>query len=456
MFEKVLVANRGEIAVRVIRALQELGVGSVAVYSEPDRDAPHVRLADEAHAIGPGPASASYLDAGAILDVGLRSGCEAIHPGYGFLSESAGFAQRCADAGVTFVGPSPGAIEAMGSKTRARELVARLGVPIVPGSDAAVETARDARTAAERIGYPVAVKAAGGGGGMGFRVATSEAELDAALEAVRAEGARFFGDPAVYLERYFDDPRHVEVQVVGDRHGAVVHLGERDCSIQRRHQKLVEETPAPTVGPALRARLGEQAVRIAASIGYTSAGTVEGLLVGEDFHFLEMNTRLQVEHAVTEMTTGLDLVREQLRVAAGLPLSVTQDQVTLDGAAVECRINAEAAHRGFLPSPGTITGYREPSGPGVRVDSGVALGYTVPPFYDSLLAKLVAWGVSREAATGRMLAALDEFEIDGIDTLIPFHRHLLRSAQWRRAETARDLVGDRRWLRSTAEAARGG
>jgi acetyl/propionyl-CoA carboxylase alpha subunit len=299
----------------------------------------------------------------------------------------------------------------------------------------------------------VAVKAVGGGGGMGFRVAGAEAELDAALEAVRAEGARFFGDPAVYLERYLDDPRHVEVQVIGDGHGAVVHLGERDCSIQRRHQKLVEETPAPTVDAALRARIGEQAVRIARSIGYTSAGTVEGLLLGEDFHFLEMNTRLQVEHPVTEMATGVDIVREQLRVAAGLPLSVTQDQVSLEGAAIECRINAEAAHRGFLPSPGTITGYREPSGPGIRVDSGVALGYTVPPFYDSLLAKLVAWDASREAATERLLAALDEFEVEGLDTLIPFHRRLLRSPQWQRAETARDLVGDRRWLRSTADVA---
>ena len=450
MFDRVLVANRGEIAVRVVRALGELGVASVAVFSDPDREAPHVGLADEAHRIGPGPARESYLDADAIIDVARRTGCEAIHPGYGFLSENAAFAQRCADAGLVFVGPGPDAIEAMGSKTRAREVVARLGVPVVPGSDAAVESVAEARAAAERIGYPVAVKASGGGGGMGFRVAGSEGELEAALEAVRGEGSRFFGDAAVYLERYFDDPRHVEVQVLGDGHGAVVHLGERDCSIQRRHQKLVEESPAPTVGAALRTRMGEQAVRIARSIGYTSAGTIEGLLVGEDFYFLEMNTRLQVEHTVTEMTTGLDLVHEQLRVAAGDPLSVTQAQVAPRGVAIECRINAEAAHKGFIPSPGAITSYREPAGPGVRVDSGVAAGFTVPAYYDSLLAKLIVHDVSREAATERMLDALDGFEIGGIQTLIPFHGHLLRTPQWREAQTARDLVGDRRWLRSTA------
>ena len=452
MFRKVLVANRGEIAVRVLRALNELGVESVAVFSEPDREAPHVGLADEAHLIGPAPARDSYLNADVILDVARRSGCEAIHPGYGFLSENAAFAQRCADDGLVFVGPGPDAIEAMGSKTRAREIVAGLGVPIVPGSDAAVRTIEEARVAAEHIGYPVAVKASGGGGGMGFRVAATEADLEAALEAVRGEGSRFFGDAAVYLERYFDDPRHVEVQVLGDGRGAVIHLGERDCSIQRRHQKLVEETPAPTVHPSLRAHMGELAVRIASSIGYASTGTVEGLLVDGDFYFLEMNTRLQVEHTVTEMTTGIDLVHEQLRIAAGHPLGLTQDEVALDGVAIECRINAEAAHKGFIPSPGTITAYREPAGPGVRVDSGVALGFTVPAFYDSLLAKLVVHDVTRKAATERMLAALDEFEIEGVATLIPFHRHLLRTPQWRRADTGRDLVGDRRWLKSTAGA----
>jgi len=456
MFDGVLVANRGEIAVRIIRGLHRLGVRSVAVFSEADRAAPHVGLADEAHLIGPPPARASYLDADAILEAARRSGCEAIHPGYGFLSENAAFAQRCADAGIVFVGPGPDAIEAMGSKIRAREIVARLGVPVVPGSDGAVATTGEALAAAERIGYPIAVKASGGGGGMGFRVAGSPAELDAALDAVRGEGERFFGDATVHLERYFDDPRHVEVQVLGDGRGTVIHLGERDCSIQRRHQKLVEETPAPTVDAGLRERLGEQAVRIAASIGYASAGTIEGLLVDGEFYFLEMNTRLQVEHTVTEMTTGIDLVHEQLRVAAGEALSVTQDEVVNDGVAIECRINAEAAHRGFIPSPGTVTGYREPAGPGVRVDSGVAEGVTVPADYDSLLAKLVVRDVSREAATERMLGALEAFTIEGVQTLIPFHRRLLRSEQWRRAETARDLLADRRWLRSTADAVDGG
>ena len=453
MVEKVLVANRGEVAVRVVRALRELGIGSVAVYSEPDAGAPHARLADEAHPIGPGPAAESYLDARTLVDVALRTGCDAVHPGYGFLSENAAFAERCAAAGLAFVGPSPEVIEAMGSKTRAREIVSRLGIPVVPGSEGPVGSARYAADEAERIGYPVAVKASGGGGGMGFRVAASPDDLEAALEAVRAEGTRFFGDPAVYLERYFEDPRHVEVQVLGDGEGAVVHLGERDCTVQRRHQKLVEEAPAPTVGTLLRARLGEQAVRIARHIGYASAGTVEGWLVGDDFYFLEMNTRLQVEHPVTEMTTGVDLVAEQLRIASGLPLTVRQEDVTIRGSAIECRINAEAAHRGFIPSPRTVTAYREPEGEGVRVDSGVALGYAVPSFYDSLLAKLIVWHESREAATERMLEALDDFELEGPDTLIPFHRHLLRSRQWRAGGTARDLLGDRTWLKSTAGAA---
>jgi acetyl-CoA/propionyl-CoA carboxylase, biotin carboxylase, biotin carboxyl carrier protein len=450
VLEKVLVANRGEVAVRVIRALRALGVASVAVYSEPDAGAPHARLADEAHPIGPGPAAESYLDARALVDLALRTGCDAVHPGYGFLSENAAFAERCAAAGLAFVGPAPDAIEAMGSKTRARELVARLGIPVVPGSAGAVGSARYAREAADEIGYPVAVKAAGGGGGMGFRVAADGDELEAALDAVREEGARLFGDPAVYLERYFEDPRHVEVQVLADGGGGIVHLGERDCTVQRRHQKLVEEAPAPTVGAALRARLGEQAVRIARSIGYASAGTIEGLLVGDDFYFLEMNTRLQVEHPVTEMTTGIDLVAEQLRIASGLPLGIAQQDVRFDGAAIECRINAEAAHLGFMPSPRTITAYREPSGPGVRVDSGVELGFAVPSFYDSLLAKVIVHAESREAATERMLEALADFELEGPDTLIPFHRHLLATPQWRQAGTARDLLGDRRWLRSTA------
>jgi acetyl-CoA carboxylase biotin carboxylase subunit len=446
---KVLVANRGEVAVRVLRTLRELGLPSVAIYSEADADAPHVRLADEAHCVGPAPPAESYLDADAILAVCRASGADALHPGYGFLSENADFAARCGEAGVTFVGPSPDAIAQIGEKTAARRLVASLGIPVVPGTDRPVESVEDARVAAAAIGYPVAVKAAGGGGGIGFRVAAEADALAAALEAVAAEGSRFFASSSVYLERYFDDPRHVEVQVLADGDGRVVTLGERDCTIQRRHQKLVEETPAPTIDEPLRARIAEHARRIAAAIGYTSAGTVEGLVVGSDFYFLELNARLQVEHPVTEAVTGVDIVREQLRVAAGQPLSLRQEDVVARGVALECRINAEAAHRGFVPRPGTVTSYREPSGPGIRVDSGIAAGSVVSPYYDSLLAKLIVRADTREAATALMLEALDGFEIGGIETLLTFHRALLRTRQWADAESARDLLADREWLRST-------
>jgi acetyl-CoA carboxylase biotin carboxylase subunit len=447
----VLVANRGEIAVRVLRSLRELGVPSVAIHSEADAGAPHVRLADEALCIGPAPAAASYLDAAAVLGAARRAGCDAVHPGYGFLAENAAFARACADDGIVFVGPAPDVIEAMGSKLRARALARSLGIPVVPGGADAVRSAGEARELADELGYPVAVKASGGGGGIGLRVAADESQLERALAAAAADGERFFRDPEVYLERYFDDPRHVEVQVLGDGHGNVVHLGERDCTIQRRHQKLVEETPAPTVDDALRERIAEHALALARNVGYTSAGTVEGLLADGEFWFLEMNTRLQVEHPVTELATGVDLVREQLRVAAGLPLSIRQEHVAPRGAAIECRINAEAAHRLFAPSPGTVARYREPAGPGVRVDSGVEAGSAVPPFYDSLLAKVVVWDVDRETATARMLRALGEFELGGVDTLLPFHRRLLATEQWARAESARDLLADREWLRATAE-----
>jgi acetyl-CoA/propionyl-CoA/long-chain acyl-CoA carboxylase, biotin carboxylase, biotin carboxyl carrier protein len=450
VFAKVLVANRGEVAVRVIRALHELGIASVAVYSEADRDALHVRLADEAVAIGPAPAAESYLHPPAVLRAARTSGCEALHPGYGFLSENAAFARACAEAGIVFVGPSPEAIEAMGEKTRARDVARRLGIPVVPGSDRAVETLHDALAVAERIGYPVAVKASGGGGGIGFRTASGRGELEATLDAVRADGQRFFGNAEVYLERYFEDPRHVEIQVLGDARGTIVQLGERDCSVQRRHQKLIEESPAPTVDDALRERLGSYALELARAIGYASAGTIEGLLVGKEFYFLEMNTRLQVEHPVTELVTGVDLVHEQLRIAAGHALGIRQEDVVARGVALECRINAESAHRQFLPSPGTIDRYREPAGPGIRVDSGVEEGSLVTPFYDSLLAKVVTWGETREAATALMEEALAGFELEGVNTLIPFHRQLLATQQWRAAETCRDLLGDRGWLRGTA------
>jgi acetyl-CoA/propionyl-CoA carboxylase, biotin carboxylase, biotin carboxyl carrier protein len=455
MFSKVLVANRGEIAVRVIRALKEMGIASIAVYSEVDRDAPHVREADESYLLGPGPASESYLNVEKLLQVAKQAGAEAIHPGYGFLAENPAFAKACKKARLVFIGPPPEAIQAMGSKTRARELMQAAGVPIVPGTTEPVASLKDAKPIAKKIGYPVAVKAAGGGGGKGFRVAMSEDELEKALEGAAREGEKFFSDPTVYLERYLEDPRHVEVQVLADSQGTVVHLGERDCSVQRRHQKLVEETPAPGVDAEFRARIGKIATDAAEAIGYRSAGTIEGLLArdrgGEpEYFFLEMNTRVQVEHTVTEMATGIDIVREQIRIAAGEPLSFSQDDVTIVGSAIECRINAEAAHKKFAPAPGTITTYREPSGPGVRVDSGVEAGSEISPLYDPMIAKLIVWDRDREAATARMLRALDEFEIGGVTTLIPFHKALLRSEQWRRGETCRDLVEDTKWLKSLA------
>ncbi len=453
MFSKVLVANRGEIAIRVMRTLEELGVGTVAVYSEPDRDAPHVRRADEAYLLGPGPASESYLVVERILDAAERAGAEAIHPGYGFLAENADFARACAKAGVTFVGPPPEAIDAMGSKTRARELMQEAGVPIVPGTTDPVATVEDARKVIEAtVGYPVAIKAAGGGGGKGFRVAESEDELEKAFEGAAREGEKFFSDATVYLERYLPDPRHVEVQVLADSHGSVVHLFERDCSVQRRHQKLIEESPAPAVDPELRERIGAIGTEAARAVGYRSAGTIEGLLQDGEYFFLEMNTRVQVEHCVTEMITGVDIVREQLRIASGEPLSFTQDDVEIRGHAIECRINAEDASKNFAPAPGSIASYVEPSGPGVRVDSGVEAGSEISPLYDPMVAKLIVWDVDREASTRRMLRALQEFEIGGLRTLVPFHLALLDTDQWRAGETCRDLVEDKKWLKGLAPA----
>ncbi len=457
MFSKVLIANRGEIAVRVIRACEELAVATVAVYSELDRDAPHVHRADEAFLLGPGPANESYLVIEKLIEVAKRSGAEAVHPGYGFLAENAAFAAALAENDITFIGPPASAIEAMGSKTRARELMAQAGVPIVPGTTEPVGTVEDARKViADTIGYPVAVKAAGGGGGKGFRVAESEDELEAAFEGSSREGEKFFSDPTVYLERYLPDPRHVEVQVLADNHGNVIHLGERDCSIQRRHQKLIEEAPAPAVDPELRARIGKIATEAAAAVSYSGAGTVEGLLVtheGSDkaeYFFLEMNTRVQVEHPVTELVTGLDIVKEGIRVASGEPLSISQEEVELRGHAIECRINAEDASKNFAPAPGQIGAYREPAGPGVRVDSGVGPGSEISPMYDPMVAKLIVWDADREQATARMLRALREYEIEGLKTLIPFHEALLGTEQWARAETCRDLIGDRKWLKTLA------
>jgi acetyl-CoA/propionyl-CoA carboxylase biotin carboxyl carrier protein len=450
MFKKVLIANRGEIAIRVARTLKEMGIGSVAVYSEIDRDAPHVREADEAFLIGPAVPAESYLNIAKIIETAKEAGAEAIHPGYGFLAENAEFARACDEAGIVFVGPPPEAIEAMGSKTRAREIMAEAGVPIVPGATEPAKDLEAARKQAEEAGYPVACKAAGGGGGKGFRVAMSADELEEAFEGAAREGEKFFSDDRVYVERYLEDPRHVEVQVLADSQGNVIHLGERDCSIQRRHQKVIEEAPGPHVDAEMRERIGKIATDAAAAVGYRGAGTVEGMQVGDEYFFLEMNTRVQVEHCVTEMVTGIDIVREQILVATGEQLSISQDEVGLRGWAIECRINAEAAHKNFAPAPGAITTYREPAGPGVRVDSGVEAGSEVTPMYDPMVAKLIVWEVDREKATRRMLRALDEYEIGGLTTLIPFHRAILATEQWAKGETCRDLMEDRDWLKSTA------
>ena len=451
MFSKVLIANRGEIAVRIARACQELGIATVAVYSELDRDALHVKRADEAYLLGAGPASESYLNIEKLLEVVNQCGAEAVHPGYGFLAENAAFAKALEDNGTVFIGPPASAIEAMGSKTRARELMHEAGVPIVPGTTEPVETIEDAQKIIdETIGYPVAVKAAGGGGGKGFRVALSEDKLKDAFEGAAREGEKFFGDATVYLERYLPDPRHVEVQVLADSHGNVIHLGERDCSLQRRHQKLVEEAPAPAVDEALRAKIGKIATDAAAAVNYTGAGTIEGLLQDGEYFFLEMNTRVQVEHCVTEMVTGIDIVKEGIRVAAGEKLSIAQDDVVLRGHAIECRINAEDASKNFAPAPGTIGHYREPTGPGVRVDSGVGPGSEITPMYDPMVAKLIVWDADREQATARMLRALGEYEITELKTLIPFHQAIMATTQWANAETCRDLIEDRKWLKELA------
>jgi acetyl-CoA/propionyl-CoA carboxylase, biotin carboxylase, biotin carboxyl carrier protein len=440
-FRKVLVANRGEIAIRIFRTLRELGIRTVAVYSEADRESLHAAVADEAFLIGPGAPSQSYLEAERIVEAARRAGAEAVHPGYGFLAENADFARACAAAGLVWIGPPPEAIEAMGSKVTARERMQAAGVPIVPGTTAAVSSPEEIVRLGAELGWPLAVKASAGGGGKGLKVVRSHEEAARAFESARREGEAYFSDSAVYVERYLEDPRHVEVQVLADGHGNVIHLGERDCTIQRRHQKLVEETPSPAVDPALRDRIGRIAVAAARAVDYRSAGTIEGLLTREgEYFFLEMNTRIQVEHTVTELVTGLDLVREQVLIAAGEPLSLTQDELRLSGHAVECRINAEDPSTGFLPSPGRITAYREPGGPGVRVDSGVTEGSEVSALYDPLIAKLCVHGRDREHARQRMRRALDEYVIGGVTTLLGFHRALLSHPCFVEGQTCHGVV----------------
>jgi acetyl-CoA carboxylase, biotin carboxylase subunit len=431
MFKKILIANRGEIAVRVLRACQEMGIAAVVVYSDVDRAALHVRKADEAYPIGAPVASESYLNIRKILDVAKRSGVDAIHPGYGFLSENAKFAQACADAGVKFIGPTAAAMEAMGSKTRARQAMEKAGVPFVPGTSRGVESFDEAAQAAARIGYPVILKAAAGGGGKGMRLVHAPEQLRSSLDAARSEAERFFGDGEVYIEKALVNPRHIEMQVLADEHGNSVYLGERECSLQRRHQKVLEEAPSPIVDAGMRRRMGEVAVRVAQAAHYTNAGTVE-FLVDEkkNFYFLEMNTRLQVEHPITELITGLDLVHLQIRIAAGERLPFTQADVRLGGHAIECRIYAEDPDNNYFPSPGRINLLMEPSGPGIRIDSGMYEGWTVPIDYDPLLAKLIGYGADREQAIARLTRALGEYFVGGIKTNISLFRRILRDADF--------------------------
>jgi acetyl-CoA carboxylase biotin carboxylase subunit len=431
MFQKILVANRGEIAVRVIRACHELGIAAVAVFSEVDRAALHVQRADEAYPIGPAPAAESYLNIERILDAAKKSGAEAIHPGYGFLSENPNFARACAKAGFKFIGPPPSAMEAMGSKTRARQNMEEAGVPFVPGTAKGLRSAEEAEQVATKLGFPVMLKAAAGGGGKGMRLIDNVADLPSAFEAARSEASRAFGDDEVYLEKAIVNPRHIEMQVLADEHGNTVYLGERDCSIQRRHQKVVEEAPSPAVSPEMRQRMGEIAVRAAQAVRYTNAGTIE-FLADEDgnFYFLEMNTRLQVEHPVTELITGLDLVQLQIRIAAGQPLPFRQEDIYLRGHAIECRVYAEDPENNYFPSPGQITSLTEPSGPGIRLDSGIYPGWNVPVDYDPLLAKLIGYAASREQAVGRLRRALDEYYVGGIKTNLPLFRHVFEDAEF--------------------------
>lgn len=425
-FHKILIANRGEIAVRIIRACRELGIATVAVYSEADRDALHVRLADEAYCIGPTPSKDSYLNLTNIMSVATITECDAIHPGYGFLSENADFAEICESCNIAFIGPSPEAISKMGDKSVAKLTMKAADVPVIPGSDGLIENIDDAISIARDIGYPVIIKATAGGGGRGIRIAETEEALISGIKTAQQEAQNAFGNAGVYLEKFLTGMKHVEVQIIADKHGNAVHLFERDCSVQRRRQKLIEEAPCPVLTPELRERMGQAAVRAALAVDYAGAGTLEFLLGPEgNFYFMEMNTRIQVEHPVTEMITSVDLIKEMISVAEGNPLSFTQDDVKIHGWSIECRINAEDSERNFMPSAGHVPFYLPPGGNGVRVDSAVYPGYTISPHYDSMIAKLIVWGSTREEAIARMKRALSEFAIEGIRTTIPFHLKVL-------------------------------
>ena len=438
---KVLIANRGEIALRILRSCRELGISTVAVYSTVDRSALHVQLADEAVCIGEGPSNKSYLNIPNILAAATSRGVDAIHPGYGFLAENDRFAEMCRDHGITFIGPSPHAIRSMGDKATAKSTMQAVGVPTVPGSKGLLPNPEAAAELAAAMGYPVMIKATAGGGGRGMRLVPSPDQLVKLYKAAQGEADAAFGNPGLYMEKFIDRPRHVEVQILADRHGNVVHLGERDCSIQRRHQKLLEEAPSPALDPELRRQMGDAAVAAARSINYEGAGTVEFLLdKSGGFYFMEMNTRIQVEHPVTEMVTGIELIAEQLRIAGGEPISVRQEDIQMNGHAIECRINAEDAQHNFRPAPGRITGWLPPGGPGVRVDSHVYTGYDIPPFYDSLIGKLIIWAPNRPAALARMKRALNECAITGIPTTVDFHLRMLDRPEFQRGDVHTKFV----------------
>jgi len=441
MFKKILIANRGEIALRVIRACKELGIRTVAVYSEADANSLHRRLADEDVCIGPGPSRDSYLNVSRIMSAAEITDADAIHPGYGFMAENADFAELCAKCRIKFIGPSPQVIAMMGDKSEAKKAMRKANVPVTPGSEGLISDLDEATELANKIGYPVIVKASAGGGGRGMRVAHTQIALSTALATASAEAEKAFGNAGVYIEKYIENPKHVEVQILADEHGNVIHLGERDCSVQRRHQKLIEESPCPVLDAKGRKKLGEAAVRAAKAVGYSNAGTIEFLMdPDKNFYFMEMNTRIQVEHPVTEQVTNIDLVKEQIRVAAGEKLRFSQDDVVLQGHAIECRINAEDPSRNFMPSPGKVITYHVPGGPGVRVDSHVYEEYVIPPFYDSMIAKLIVTGEDREEAIRRMERALAEFVIEGVATTIPFHQKVIRSEEFRRGDFGTGFV----------------
>jgi pyruvate carboxylase subunit A len=440
MIHKVLIANRGEIAIRVMRACREMGIASVAVYSEADKEALFVKYADEAYGIGPPPATASYLNIPKVIEVAKGSGADAIHPGYGFLAENPEFARACEEEGIKFIGPSSRVLKLMGDKVAARREMRKAGVPVVPGTDECVVELRQARDIANEIGYPVIIKPSGGGGGIGMTIVASEGELAKALESTQAIAMTTFGLCDVYLEKYLFNPRHIEFQLLGDSKGNAIHLGERECSIQRRHQKLIEESPSPAVTPAMRAKVGKKAANAARYVGYEGAGTMEFLFSAGRFYFLEVNARVQVEHPVTEMVTGVDIVKEQIRIASGLPLSIKQEDIRVNGSAIECRINAEDPLNDFVPTPGKIIGYHSPGGTGIRVDSGVYASYTIPPFYDPMISKLIAWGRDRNEAILRMRRALYEYRITGIRNNIPFHKAVMENPRFIRGELGTHFI----------------